>query len=358
MAKRQNISSGNKISAVELECFFYINKKNKPSGVNDLTGKKANPKLTREYKSDYTGDEYPPAVATTPKPTTAHHRSKPYNYRLPLEYVSQISSRLTRYKTSSAKTVLMFEKDEHFASILMEEGFSLENSFKVRVATDSSRPLEKIQLLKPELLVIEPDMSPVNGWDIIRMLKSHKHLSRIPIILMSARYNTPSDIIAGLEEFGADDYLVKPFPTRILVARAKAVLRRAGDAQMSEQENKTASSGAALFEDDPEAIKSNGIAISPLYRKVVANGADIQLTPAEFSILYFIMKHRNRAVSRDEIIYAVYDSADDIFSRAVDRHISEIRRKLNDDGTLIKTVFGSGYMFSSQNKIFNQKYKK
>jgi len=336
---------------LELECLLYTLRTKHPSHKTFTSFHKI-PRNNRGTKTN----EY-----TQMKPDCGKESDLPFlppQYSNAIEYASLISSRLAKYRASSAKSVLIFEKDENFASLLKDEGFSLENSFKVTIATDSSRPLEKIRLLKPELLIIEPDISPVDGWTIIKMLKSNKHLSNLPIILMSAKYNTPSDIIAGLEHFGADDYLVKPFPTRILVARAKAVLRRAQNTQNSDNNNDITNFNT-LFNDDPDAIKLSGIAISPLHRKVIIKdnrkaAIEAHLTPQEFSILYFMMKHKDRAISRDEIIYAVYDSErDDIFSRVIDRHISEIRRKLKDDGSIIKTVFRSGYMFSSTRPVGN-----
>jgi len=149
--------------------------------------------------------------------------------------------------------------------------------------------------------------------------------SQIPILMLTARGDA-ADRIAGLE-LGADDYLPKPFNTRELVARVRPIIRR-------------------LEERRPGVkFEVNGISIDPGTRDVTRNGVSVEVTTFEFDILETLMRAAGRVVSRDDLMEELYGRKATPFDRSVDMHISHLRKKLEGDKPLIKTVRGVGYQF-------------
>jgi two-component system response regulator CpxR len=135
------------------------------------------------------------------------------------------------------------------------------------------------------------------------------------------------DRIAGLE-LGADDYLVKPFNPRELAARIRAILRRT--------ETQAAERGR---------LEINGVSLDPGSREVAVDGQRVELTTLEFDILELLMRAAGRGLSRDELMEAIYNRKSSPFERSIDMHISHLRKKLERNRALIKTVRGVGYQF-------------
>ena len=149
--------------------------------------------------------------------------------------------------------------------------------------------------------------------------------SRLPVLMLTAR-GEDEDRIIGLE-LGADDYLPKPFNTRELVARVRAIMRR-------------------LEERRPGVkFEVNGISIDPGTRDVTRDGTPVEVTTFEFDILETLMRAAGRVVSRDDLMEELYGRKATPFDRSVDMHISHLRKKLEGDKPLIKTVRGVGYQF-------------
>jgi two-component system response regulator CpxR len=164
------------------------------------------------------------------------------------------------------------------------------------------------------------------GFDGFTLLQQLRAASNIPVIMLTAR-TSQADRIHGLEQ-GADDYLPKPFAPDELLARIRAVLRRARPV-----------TGMAILE-------ANGVKLSVSTREVWSDGQPVELTGAEFDILELLLRHAGRTVSRDEIATTLYQREASPYERSLDVHISNLRKKLGSRRAAIRTLRGNGYLFS------------
>lgn len=164
------------------------------------------------------------------------------------------------------------------------------------------------------------------GFDGFSLLQQLRAASNIPVIMLTAR-TSQADRIHGLEQ-GADDYLPKPFAPDELLARIRAVLRRARP-----------STGMAILE-------ANGVKVSAATREAWSDGAPMELTGAEFDILELLLRNAGRIVSRDEIATTLYQREASPYERSLDVHISNLRKKLGVRRAAIRTLRGNGYLFS------------
>lgn len=174
------------------------------------------------------------------------------------------------------------------------------------------------------------------GLDGFEVLKRIRAVSDVPVLMLTAR-GEEADRIVGLE-IGADDYLPKTFSTRELLARLRAVTRRARPVVVVE---KTRS------DDGEEVIVVNGLEVNAATRVARLNGALLSLTPVEFDLLWCLMKARGRVKSREQLVDEIRDRSYDVFDRSVDVHISALRKKLGDDPReprYIRTLRGAGYL--------------
>ena len=175
-----------------------------------------------------------------------------------------------------------------------------------------------------DLIILDVMLPGMDGFEILKRVRQQ---SRVPVLMLTAR-GEDVDRIVGLE-LGADDYLPKPFNPRELVARIKAILRRW---------DTKATSGR---------IEVNGIALDPGTRQVLRDGAPVETTTLEFQILEMLMRASGRVVSRDALMEALYNRKATPFDRSIDMHVSHLRRKLEGETPLIKTIRGIGYQFLS-----------
>ncbi|SFR09247.1 response regulator transcription factor [Desulfoscipio geothermicus] len=224
------------------------------------------------------------------------------------------------------ETILIADDEEKIRQIvkkyLEKEGFS------VLECVDGLEAIQAFTKHAPDLVILDIMMPGADGWEVCRELRK---TSKVPIIMLTAREDEV-DRVLGLE-MGADDYVVKPFSPRELMARVKAVLRRLNDRNLGEKEN---------------ILSFEGLTINLDARKVTINDKEIILTPKEFDILYFLAKSSGKAYSRDHILLSVW--GDDYFgdTRTVDTHINRLREKLakaNNKINYINTVWGVGYKF-------------
>lgn len=197
--------------------------------------------------------------------------------------------------------------------------------FRVEEAADGKTALEMLEDDSYDLLVLDLMMPGLDGWAVCRQVRAG---SNLPIIILTAR-GDEMDRVLGLD-LGADDYVVKPFSPRELVARVKAVLRRTRPAG-----------------EDP-ALVFPGLVISPGAREVNVNSMPVALTPKEFDLLHYLARHPGRAFTRDQLLQNVwgYDFFGD--ARTVDTHVTRLREKLSRPGAraqYISTVWGVGYKF-------------
>lgn len=204
--------------------------------------------------------------------------------------------------------------------------FNLEKEgFRVEQAYDGEEALNKVFALKPDIVVLDLMLPKVDGFEVCRQIRKK---TDVPIIMLTAR-GEDIDKVLGLE-LGADDYLTKPFNSRELVARIKAILRR------------------SLFreEETKKIAKIGNLQVDLLQHRVRLDGKDINLTSKEFALLSFLVANAGNVYSREQLLEQVwgYDYYGDV--RTVDVHIRHLREKLEQDPgnpNLILTVWGTGY---------------
>lgn len=205
--------------------------------------------------------------------------------------------------------------------------------FGVITAADGEAALHALRAERPDLIVLDLMLPKRDGLEVTRLARRDPALAEIPILMLTARVEDV-DRIVGLE-MGADDYVTKPFNPREVVARVKAILRRAQ---------------AGPPQAEP-ALSLHAITLDPAAHTVTARGREVVLTPSEFDVLHLLMRHPGRAFSRAQIIQDALGSDSESLERTVDSHIKNLRRKLEADVRrphLIQTVFGVGYRFAAE----------
>lgn len=219
--------------------------------------------------------------------------------------------------------IMVVDDDMHIAELislyLRKEGYETKEVYNGRIA------VETFQTYTPSLVLLDLMLPELDGYQVCREIR---RISTVPIIMLTAKGET-FDKVLGLE-LGADDYIVKPFEPKELVARVKAVLRR--------YESKTSVS--------TQAIVFPNLAIDVEKLIVVYHGKPLELPPKEFDLLHFLASHPGRPFTRDQLLSSVwgYDFAGD--TRTVDVHIKRLREKMRkQDSWEIKTVWGTGYKF-------------
>ena len=225
------------------------------------------------------------------------------------------------------KTVLVVDDEPKIVDVVREY---LEHAgFAVRTAGDGPAALERARALAPDLIVLDLGLPGLDGLDVARQLRRS---SRVPVIILTAR-GDEVDRIIGLE-LGADDYLVKPFSPRELVARVRAVLRRVDERD-------------TLGADEP--IVRGDVVIDPARRRVTVAGQPVELTPTEFDLLAHLARQPGRVFTRAQLLTAIHGVAVESYERAVDAHVKNLRRKLEPDPRrprYVLTAHGVGYRFT------------
>jgi len=231
----------------------------------------------------------------------------------------------------SAKHVLVIEDDPHIAELLRlhlsDEGFLVEH------AADGDAGMRLLEKRQWGLLVLDLMLPGVDGLEICKRARTLNHY--VPIIIISARSSEVHRIL-GLE-LGADDYLAKPFSIMELVARARALLRRA-DAQ------------ARNARIEAGQLESDGLKLDPLARTASLHGHPLDLTPREFDLLYFFARQPERVFSRLQLLNEVWGYNHDGYDHTVNTHINRLRAKIEADPAdpkRILTVWGRGYKFAA-----------
>jgi two-component system phosphate regulon response regulator PhoB len=201
------------------------------------------------------------------------------------------------------------------------------DGFRVSTVTTGEQALNFVEKIRPDLIVLDLMLPKVDGLSVCRRLKSVETTRDIPIVMLTAR-GEEADVVQGLEA-GADDYVAKPFSPRVLLARMRAVLRRAPK-------------HAALANG---AIVRGRLTIHPGRHEVMVDDALVELTYTEFEILAFLAARPGWVFTRLQILDAVRGDNYAVTDRSVDVHIVSLRRKLGDVGTCVETVRGIGYRF-------------
>ena len=207
---------------------------------------------------------------------------------------------------------------------LMKAGFLCEE------AADAQAARSTLKAERPDLILLDWMLPGMSGIDYARRLKSAPETRDIPIIMLTAK-GEEADKVRGLET-GADDYITKPFSTRELVARVRAVLRR------------------YVKVETGTLIEINGLRLDPETYRVTANGQDIEISPTEFKLLRFFIGHPERVYSRSRLLDQVWGENVYVEERTVDVHIRRLRKTLEPFGfqRYIQTVRSVGYRFSTR----------
>jgi len=226
------------------------------------------------------------------------------------------------------KKILIIEDEESIGELI--ELNVQKNGYKSARTDSAEKALKMLQREDFDLILLDLMLTGMDGLDFCKIFRSDKTYRQIPIIMITAR-SEDADIVSGLE-FGANDYVTKPFSPRVLIARIKAQLRDSSD---------NADSPAA-------AVSRNGIDLNPEFHEVRIGKKNIDLTANEFSILELFMRNPGKVYSRDAIITSVHGDGYPVTDRAVDVAIVNLRKKLGDKSNLVETVRGVGYKFSKE----------
>ena len=203
-----------------------------------------------------------------------------------------------------------------------------QEGFEVITAEDGDKALTSFRQTHPDLVILDVMLPGRDGFEVCRVLRRE---SDVPVIMLTAR-DTELDKVVGLE-IGADDYLAKPFSTRELVARVRAMLRRTRRAEPSRSDAR---------------VEVDGLVLDGSRHRVTLGDREVELKPKEFDLLAFFMGHAGQAFGREQLLASVwgYDFAGE--SRTVDTHVKTLREKLGDSAEhprWIETVRGVGYRF-------------
>jgi DNA-binding response OmpR family regulator len=201
------------------------------------------------------------------------------------------------------------------------------NGYEGLVAYNGSEGLEIAQRERPDLVVLDLMLPGIDGTEVARRLKGDPRTSDIPIVMLTAK-GEETDVVVGLS-LGADDYVTKPFSMKVLLARIGTVLRRVD--QAGEQPT------------DSAVLKAGPLTIDTSRHEVVVNGESIKLTLTEFKLLAALVGARGRVLTRDQLMDRAMGTDVFVTDRAIDVHVTAIRKKLGAANWLIHTVRGVGY---------------
>jgi DNA-binding response OmpR family regulator len=221
------------------------------------------------------------------------------------------------------QTVLIIEDDPTML-IGLKDNFEFKG-YKVVTAADGEKGLKAALNARPDLIILDIMLPRINGYEICRLIREQK--LDTPIIMLTAK-GEESDIVLGLN-LGADDYVTKPFSIKELLARAAAFLRRAK-------------------REVQDAYEFGGFRLDIPARRLTHKGKDVELSPKEFSLLEFFVKKPGRALTRDEILNAVWGYDCVVTSRSIDRFVTTLRNKIEQDPArpvFIHTIRQIGYRF-------------
>jgi two-component system, OmpR family, phosphate regulon response regulator PhoB len=214
--------------------------------------------------------------------------------------------------------------DERGLTQALEYNFSREG-YDVAVAHDGTEGLRKAQTLLPDAVILDLMLPGMNGLDVCRQLRSGDRTRTIPILMLTAR-SEETDQVVGFT-MGADDYVTKPFHTKVLLQRIRALLRR--------------SDGKA---ENGDVIESHGVRIDRVRHQATKSGKPLDLTPTEYRLLECMLRQPGRAFSRHQLMDAAIGEGSIVLERTIDVHVKTLRRKLGA-ADLIETVRGVGYRF-------------
>lgn len=219
------------------------------------------------------------------------------------------------------QTILLVEDERRMREIVA--AYFESAGYKILEASNGMEAIDVFERESVDLVLLDIMMPQVDGWTVCKRLRSK---SDIPIIIITAR-SEDEDKLLGFD-LGADDYVTKPFSPTVLVARAEALLKRA-QGRVNGEEGK---------------LQAGPITVNTHAREVMVNGLNVGLSPKEYDLLLFMMRNKNKVMTRQMILDQVwgYDYFGDL--RTVDTHVKKLRSKLDKAAVMIKTIIRAGYM--------------
>ena len=228
------------------------------------------------------------------------------------------------FQKSQRHSLLLVDDDPEILTLLQAK--LKDEPFEIFTATEGESALNTVRTQKPDLVVLDVNLPGLSGLEICRSLKADNNTRGIPIIMLSAR-SEEIDRVLGLE-FGADDYVTKPFNTQELILRINNVLKR-----------------VYKEEEATEGFTQGDLTVDFLKHEVTVKGQPIQLTLTEFKLLSSLLESVGQVKTREYLLEHIWDHGEGVFSRTIDTHIQRLRTKLKEAGRYIETIRGVGYRF-------------
>ena len=233
---------------------------------------------------------------------------------------------------ASKQRILIVDDDENIAELISL--YLTKECYETKIVYDGESALSELSVFKPNLILLDLMLPGIDGYQVCREIRKNNN---VPIIMLSAKGET-FDKVLGLE-LGADDYIIKPFETKEMVARVKAVLRRYHEIPKAETSS----------EDRGKCVEYAGITINLTNYSVIVDGKNVEMPPKELELLYFLAASPNQVFTREQLLDQIwgYEYIGD--TRTVDVHIKRLREKIKDHDTWkLSTVWGIGYKFETK----------
>ena len=231
---------------------------------------------------------------------------------------------------AAKQKILIIDDDNNIAELISL--YLTKECFETKIVNDGEQALKEFQTFQPDLLLLDLMLPGIDGYQVCREIR---HTSDVPIIMLSAKGET-FDKVLGLE-LGADDYMIKPFDSKELVARVKAVLRRY---------QASAAPAVSVPKQQGEYVEYPDLIVNLTNYSVIYKGHSVEMPPKELELLYFLAASPNQVFTREQLLDHIwgYEYIGD--TRTVDVHIKRLREKIKDnDSWAITTVWGIGYKF-------------
>ncbi|MBQ2368284.1 MAG: response regulator transcription factor [Bacteroidaceae bacterium] len=228
-----------------------------------------------------------------------------------------------------ATRILIVDDEETLCEVLK---LNLENEgYDVDIAFSAEQALT-LDLKSYSLILLDIMMGEISGIKMAKMMKADVTTADVPIIFCTAR-DTEDDMVMGLN-LGADDYIVKPYTVRNVIARVKSVLRRSGG-----------HNGSATSKEQSNTLQVEGLQLDLEFKRCIVDGVEVKLARKEFELLAYLISHRGKICSREQILSRVWSDEVVVLDRTIDVNITRLRSKIGAYGSYIVTRSGFGYGF-------------
>ncbi len=228
-----------------------------------------------------------------------------------------------------ATRILIVDDEETLCEVLK---LNLENEgYDVDIAFSAEQALT-LDLKSYSLVLLDIMMGEISGIKMAKMMKADVTTADVPIIFCTAR-DTEDDMVMGLN-LGADDYIVKPYTVRNVIARVKSVLRRSGG-----------HNGSATSKEQSNTLQVEGLQLDLEFKRCIVDGVEVKLARKEFELLAYLISHRGKICSREQILNRVWSDEVVVLDRTIDVNITRLRSKIGAYGSYIVTRSGFGYGF-------------